>query len=122
MNHGKEGYIANHITLELGHRKFAVRYTPRLQVGVYIYCRLPLTSVSGTMFSLSVLLVLSLQQQRLHEPTCEILCGNIASCINGAGCIYTEYAHTKQQFSVFTTSVGLTVLVRHAVSNKNTGL
>ena len=27
MNHGKVVYIANHTTLDLGHRKFAVRYT-----------------------------------------------------------------------------------------------
>ena len=36
-------------------------------------------------------------------------CGNIVSRKNGAGCIYTEYAHTKHiysQFFVFTTSVG----------------
>ena len=36
VNHGKEVYIANHATLDLGHRKFAVRYTPRLWLGVYL--------------------------------------------------------------------------------------
>ena len=29
-------YITNHTTLDLSHRKFAVRYTPRLQLGVYL--------------------------------------------------------------------------------------
>ena len=36
MNHGKAVHIANHTTLDLGHRKFAVRYTPRLRLGVYL--------------------------------------------------------------------------------------
>ena len=36
MNHGKEVYIANHTTLDLGHWKFGVRYTLRLQLGAYL--------------------------------------------------------------------------------------
>ena len=36
MNHGKVVYIANHTTLDLGHRKFAVRYTPSHRRGVYL--------------------------------------------------------------------------------------
>ena len=36
MNHGKEVYITSHTTLDLSHRKFAVRYTPRLWLGVYL--------------------------------------------------------------------------------------
>ena len=33
---GKVVYIANHTTLDLGHWKFAVRYTPHLRLGVYL--------------------------------------------------------------------------------------
>ena len=40
MNHSKVVYITNRTTLDLGHRKFAVRYcsryTPRLRLGVYL--------------------------------------------------------------------------------------
>ena len=34
MNHSKVVYITNHTTFDLGHWKFAVRYTPRLQLGL----------------------------------------------------------------------------------------
>ena len=44
MNHAKEMYIANHTILDLGHRKFAVKYIPR--------CKLPLTSVSSNIFAI----------------------------------------------------------------------
>ena len=38
----------------------------------------------------------------LHSPSIydmtNMQCGNIASRTNGAGCIYTEYAHTKHTY------------------------
>ena len=49
MNHGKVVYIANHTTLDLGHRKFAVRYTPRLWLMVYL---LQISSVLGSIFAI----------------------------------------------------------------------
>ena len=36
MNHSKVVYITNHTTLDLSHWKFAVRYTPRLRLGIYL--------------------------------------------------------------------------------------
>ena len=36
MNHSKVVYIMNHTTLNLGHRKFAVRYTSCLWLGIYL--------------------------------------------------------------------------------------
>ena len=33
---GKVVYIVNHTTLNHGHWKFAVRYTPHLRLGVYL--------------------------------------------------------------------------------------
>ena len=35
-NHSKVVYIMNHTTLDLGHWKFAFRYTPRLWFGIYL--------------------------------------------------------------------------------------
>ena len=46
---GQEVYIADHTTLDFGHRKFAVDIP--LTSGLwYIYCKLPLTSVSGSIW------------------------------------------------------------------------
>ena len=36
MNHGEVVYIVNHTTLDLGHRKFAVRYILSHRRGVYL--------------------------------------------------------------------------------------
>ena len=52
MNHGKVVYIANQTTLDLGHRKFAVKYTP------FHCCKLPLTSVLGRIFAIYTILPL----------------------------------------------------------------
>ena len=51
MNHGKSVYMANDTTLDLGHRKFAVDIALAFGSG-YIYCKLPLTSVSGSIFAI----------------------------------------------------------------------
>ena len=45
MNHSKVVYITNHTTLDLGHRKCA------FGLG-YIYCKLPLTLVLGSIFAI----------------------------------------------------------------------
>ena len=52
MSHAKVVYIANHTTLDLGHQKFAVDIPFACGSG-YIYCKLPLTSVSGSIFTIS---------------------------------------------------------------------
>ena len=49
LNHGKVVYIANHVTLNLGHWKSAVDI-PRAAGKGYIYYKLPVTSVSGSVF------------------------------------------------------------------------
>ena len=36
LNHSQEVYMVNDITLDLGHRNFAARYTPCLRLGVYL--------------------------------------------------------------------------------------
>ena len=51
MNHSKSVYMANDTTLDLGHRKFAVDIALAFSSG-YIYCKLPLTSVSGSIFAI----------------------------------------------------------------------
>ena len=51
MNHSKVVYITNHTTLDLGHRKFAVDIPLAFGLG-YIYCKLPLTSVLGSIFAI----------------------------------------------------------------------
>ena len=51
MNHGKEVYMTNHTTRDRGQRKFAVDI-PRAAGEGYIYCKLPLTSVSGSIFAI----------------------------------------------------------------------
>ena len=62
MNHSKEVYTANHTTLDLSHQKFAVRYTPSRSKG-YIYGKLPLTSVSGSIFPIYT---------SLYPPFCQL--------------------------------------------------
>ena len=47
ITHSKSVYMANDTTLDLGHRKFAIDIALAFGSG-YIYCKLPLTSVSGS--------------------------------------------------------------------------
>ena len=58
-------YITNHTTLDLGHWKFAVRYTLTFGSG-YIYCKPSLTLVSGSIFAICVNNLPSLSYN--HKP------------------------------------------------------
>ena len=53
-------------------------------------------------------------------------CGNIASCTNGAGCIYTEYVRTKHTYKYLGFWVNehwdMTESVNHIVTNANRSL
>ena len=51
MNHSRVVYIRNHTILDLGHQKFAVDILLAFDSG-YIYSKLPLTSVSGSIFAI----------------------------------------------------------------------
>ena len=55
MNQSKVLYIANRTTLNLSHRKIAVRYTSRLRFRVYLLQTSSDTAVSGTIFALYTL-------------------------------------------------------------------
>ena len=67
INHSKVVYITPHTTLDLGHRKFSVRYTPRAKGKGRIYCKLPQTSVSDSIFAITYIAFLPGKGPGIHS-------------------------------------------------------